>query len=367
MQHANADEHADLPIEHGGQSFAFAQSHELCISQVHDFSASINPLQPQIDWQQLSHDAQQQIPHYPEEFNARSHSTLLPFLAKTFDLPQAHITLCNGISQAIWQLFATLPISEIFLFSPIYAEYQNAAQQNAAGYTKIHSTPKEWLKNKPTMAKYSVVVLVNPSTPQGSFLTVEELQPLLKFCAQQESWLLIDESFLPFITLDKAHSLRQFVDAYPQLIVLQSLSKFYACPGVRIGALFSRAKQVKNLPDIWTISTLDRLYLQQALQDDEHPSKTHLWLKNSKQDFYNSLSQLHCVHHMEESHVNFILLAFDRPVADVQRHLDAYHILIRPASSFGFASNYARLAIRLPEENQQLLDALQALPVHDIK
>ncbi|QKI89030.1 pyridoxal phosphate-dependent aminotransferase [Thiomicrorhabdus xiamenensis] len=347
--------------EHGGQVFAFAEHNVLALDQVLDFSASINPQTPKIDWERLQQQAQSELLHYPPERD-NSLSPLQPLLAERFSLEVEQIFLSNGATQAIHQLFASLRPQHSVLFTPIYGEYQRAAQVYSKEVIEYRCCPSQWNKDSMPLPQNGLVVIVNPGTPQGTYLPPDKLLPLLEDAHRKNSWLLVDESFLPFIGFATELSLRQWLRRYPKLIVIQSLTKFYACPGVRIGALFSGSAQTKAfLPQLWPISSLDRLWLSQALQDPGHIFTTRHWLETVKPVFLQKLAQLSIVDKLYPGDVNFVLLRFTLPVSRVQQYLATEGILIRPVQSFGFSEYHARLAIKSPPDNIRLLKALNAL------
>lgn len=346
--------------EHGGQIFAFAESNAVALDQVLDFSASINPNTPKIDWERLQLHAQSELPHYPPERDT-SPSPLLPLLAERFSLEAEQIVLSNGATQAIHQLFASLRPQQSVLFTPIYGEYRQAAQTYSKEVIEYRCCPSQWDSTDMPLPQNGVVAVVNPGTPQGTYLPPDKLLPLLEEAQRKNNWLLVDESFLPFIGFADALSVRQWLRRYAKLIVIQSLTKFYSCPGVRIGALFSGSAQTKTLlPQLWPISSLDRLWLSQAIQDYQHSDKTQYWLETVKPKFLQELAQVPIVDELYPGEVNFILLRFKVPVSRIQQYLETYDILIRPVQSFGFSEYHARLAIKCAPDNTRLIRALNA-------
>lgn len=351
-----------MTAAHGGQVYGFAAEKQIAVTQIIDFSASINPISPQIDWLQLQQQAQNELIHYPQEYGADSDSSLIPLIAERFQIKASAITLSTGISNAIWQFFNNLAAEEqqqTYLFTPIYSEYQTAAKRFSKKVIEIATPVETWLQTSPHIAKNSVIVLVNPNTPQGKFIQPQTVQLLLKLAQQHQAWLLIDESFLPFVSLSSELSARQWLDDYSKLVILQSLTKYYACPGVRIGAVFCNNPQIKRLlPQVWNLSTLDRLWLSQALQDREHITQTADWLQKTKNVFIQRLQNIPCIKQVLASDCNFVLVEFSCTTKLVQNHLEHKNILIRDVTSFGFADNFARIAIKSPTDNQQLLNCL---------
>lgn len=361
----------DALTDHGGQVFTFAQKHQCSVNSILDFSANINPNQPKIDWKQLVEQAQYELMHYPPEVNPQADSPLKPVIATTFQLEHTQILLGNGISEMIHQLFTHLKPKCTWLFTPIYSEYPKAAKSSGCQVIRelCHSATE--ILNPDNLGRYfrglntnDFIVLVNPSTPQGEWLSPKIIRPLLEIAKQKQAWVLVDESFLPFVSLQKPESVRQWLSEFPQLIVLQSFTKFYSCPGIRIGAIFSNAKHlIKDLPWIWTLSTLDRLWLMQALQDANHEKITQDWLKIERPNFVKALEQLSIVKQVLPGRLNFVQVEFQLPVNNLQAFLEhpenstTPFILIRALANYN-TQNWARIALKSPKDNQVLLQRL---------
>lgn len=365
MNHLNLSNQNATPLsplsltDHGGQVFAFAKQHDIALTSIVDFSANINPNVPNINWQKLTLDAQQELIHYPPEVNSQADSPLKPLIAKVFALNQQHILLGNGISEMIHQIFQVLQPTNTFVFAPAYSEYLKAAK---CGHLVSLKNGIQDLAELKALQKNDVIVLVNPSTPQGQFFSPESLKPLLTLAHQKRAWLLIDESFLPFISLEINQSVRQWLEDYPHLMILQSLTKFYACPGIRIGAVFcSHPRFTHKLSWIWNLSTLDRLWLTQALQDPHHLAKTDAWLQQEKEGFVKNLQMLSMVAKVHSTAVNFVQVTFNRPVKILQEQLLAI-TKTRPILIRQLADPFqARLAIKSAENNTYLIDQLTKL------
>jgi len=352
----------DEGSQHGGQVYQFAQTQNITVTEVLDFSASINPITPEIDWNLLQQQAETELQHYPAEYNTQSKSSLTPLIAERFQVTPESVILSNGISQAIWQFFQQLPNDEqqqTYLFTPIYSEYQTAAKQHSGKLINIRPPVEEWLQGNSGFPENSVVVLVNPSTPEGTFYSPKVIQKLLQTAQRSNAWLLIDESFLPFISLNTALSSRQWLKGYAKLIVLQSLTKYFACPGIRIGAVFSLNPTVRGyLSQVWSLSTLDRLWLTQALQDSKHSQATDKWLQTAKPVFCEALRKRPLVKQLFRSNTNFVLVEFIDEVEKIQAFLAKKNMLIRDLHSFGFNPYFARIAVKSIEDNQKLIKAL---------
>jgi len=350
--------------QHGGQVYEFARSQphslEESLQSVLDFSASINPIVPNIDWIQLIHKAQITIPHYPDQKN----ELLKRAIGKRFELSPEQITLTNGISSAIMSLFSMIRPNRTLLFTPIYSEYQRAAQLHSQQVIEVPQNQTTEFDFS-VLTDQSVMVLVNPNTPQGQYQSLESLEPIFRAAIAHNCWLLIDESFLPFISLSSKASVRSLLEqaVAKKWIVLQSLTKYYACPGVRIGTLFSAPNALDLHADwqwpSWPISMLDEQFLLQALSDPNHDQKTHDFLKQERLSFINALAECDLIESVESGLANFLFVKTRVAVAQLTPALEAHNILIRDCQNFGSGEFYCRVAIKTTEQNQQFIKSLQ--------
>jgi threonine-phosphate decarboxylase len=372
-----------LAEEHGGQFFKFAHQQGLSVAQalskVVDFSASIPPIQPHITFN---------LPlallgHYPADPNP----TLVDLVAHKFSLSPSQVTLTNGISSAILALFAQLRPHTTVLYTPLYGEYHRAAALYSQHVIEIKrplnlapnsKKPLDQAWSNVTVPKNSVIVWVNPSTPDGQYSSPATLQPLLAAWRAQDCWVLIDESFLPFLGFDPQYSLRTYLHHWPKLIILQSLTKYYACPGVRIGALFTQHNSPALRPQsAWPLSALDSHVLQQALIDPTFDRRNQAWLQHAKADLLEQLTHLlraGIVSHIYPSDVNFVLVQTQQPAHYWVKQLAKEQLLIRDCSSFAFADSHyhLRISVQTPAAHRRLRHAFLAqtfigdVPVADV-
>ncbi len=97
----------------------------------------------------------------------------------------------------------------------------------------------------------------------------------------QNSLLVIDESFIDFVgndpLQDNEHSMRSLVNEFDNIIVVHSFTKFYAVPGLRIGAAFANETLITQLQQYipsWSVNTLAQAYTKAALNDVDYIKRT---------------------------------------------------------------------------------------------
>ncbi|MBE0493952.1 MAG: aminotransferase class I/II-fold pyridoxal phosphate-dependent enzyme [Thiomicrospira sp.] len=349
--------------QHGGQFFEFAQrqglSPQQALARVLDFSASINPNQPHYDL-----NLQPALwTHYPPQ---QAHD-LLVAIADKFQLATDHIRLTNGISSAILSLFAHLRPHTTLLFTPLYGEYQRAAafySQTTIELKRDVNQPDHQAWCLPDLPANSLVVFVNPSTPDGHYYAPHNLEKLIHYWRQQDCWVVVDESFLPFLGFDDHLSFRRYLKDWPKLIIMQSLTKYYACPGLRVGAVFAQPDLLKTWPQAaWPISYLDSQLLQQALEDPDFDNRNQAWLLSAKADLIQHLQSCALVKKVMPGSANFVLVQTQRPAQQIAQALENQQILVRACDSFsaGLDKNHLRISVQTPTQHQRLIHALNQL------
>ncbi|WP_457745577.1 aminotransferase class I/II-fold pyridoxal phosphate-dependent enzyme [Sulfurimonas sp.] len=331
-------------MQHGANIYKYAKIAECKPNEIIDFSSNINHYQPEPNFsatkELLSKYANSD---YPELKNA---------IATRYNLKKSQIQLYNGATAAIYELFHSLKSKTVYLYAPLYGEYEKAALQNKKDIYKINrinSLEDEVQKN-------SIVVFVNPSTPDGSYYNLDEL---MMEWMKNKCTVILDESFLEFETLK---SFRKYIDIYKKLYVIQSFSKFYATAGVRVGAIFSSKKNIAKLQvPLWNISSLDADILQKRILDESFIKKSLSLHKIQKEQLQNILKNSHFFEEIVESDSNFILVKALKG-KEIFRNLLKNKILVRTCESFDYLDeNWIRFAVKDTFSHKKLQEALSEI------
>ncbi len=321
-------------MKHGSDIYGYAKKLGCKPKEIIDFSSNINAytkhLYPQVD-----------IVRY-HDFRYKK---LKKTISKRYKLKSSQIALYNGASSAIFALLANLPNQTVTLYAPLYGEYEKAAE----GKMIVKINRFEELYKKPP--KKSIVVFVNPSTPDGKYY---DLQKLFRIWKERKCTVILDESFLEF---EKLKSYRSEIKNYDKLYIIQSFSKFYTCAGVRVGAVFSAKENIKKLTlPMWALSSFDAKFLTKRLKDKAFRKKSRKKHKKCKKELQKILTK-----HFEvfKSNANFFLAKADKVMFD---KLLKHKILVRKCGSFDYLDdNYLRFAIKDKKAHEKLKKALDAL------
>ena len=183
--------------------------------------------------------------------------------------------------------------------------------------------------------------------------------------------LYVDESFLDFLLSDEPYSVRKLVGIYPNLIVMASLTKFYAIPGLRLGFGLMNEELARSLDmqkDPWNVNLLAHKAGIAALTAEEYQGETRKFVADEKQFLSDSLKKLNIGIRVFNPTVNFILLDIGRcrlkekqsEGLTAARATDAYRkngVLVRNCDNYPMLGDtYIRIAVRTREENNRLLE-----------
>ncbi len=318
-------------FSHGGNIEQFAKQLSCEESNIIDLSSNINFLKPQVNINLNTIN----ISTYP------TYSKLYQAIANNYNTTIDNIELYNGGSSAIFELFNHLNLNHCTIYSPAYLEYKKAAITYNYEYDLIN----RFTNITRAVKENSLVIFVNPSTPDGKFYNIEEY---LEAWDKLGCTILIDESFLDFTNYK---SVLQYVNKYKKLYILKSMTKYYSCAGIRCGVIISNSTNIQKLRQTtaqWKLSTLDSHYLVEALEDNLFKKTSKAINIKNNQYLYKVLSNFKYTHKIYQSDANFYLIKLKNiNVQLLQEHLKKYKIMIRDCSNFDFLDyTYTRIAVK---------------------
>ena len=327
-----------MTIAHGGNIFEVARRLHLDWRSLTDFSANINPLGPAPGVHAAIVGALNRIVHYPEKEPVE----LKVILAKKWSVDPSQILLGNGATDLIYFLARVFRGTVACLHVPVFSEFHRAfADAGLVEGDDVNAWPTSGL-----------LVITRPENPTGRMHDVADLTEWLMGTSNP---VLIDESFIEF---SGQPSLIRLIEQRPNLIILRSLTKFYALPGLRIGALVASRDFVRQWQEVrepWQVNVLASAAAIAALNDDEHALNSMIFVDGERDWLFHRLRTLQDVT-AHRSHANFIYLQLRYPAAFLSDYLLERNILIRNCAGWpGVHGESVRVAVRTREENRILL------------
>ena len=203
-----------------------------------DFSANINPLGLSASVKDAIAAHVGGLVHYPDP-EARE---LRAALAGAYETPEDTFVLGNGAAELFYLFFEVERPKRVLLPVPSFSEYERAALASGADVEYFLLREKsgfaidcDALLDDVRETKTEAVVLGNPNNPTGTLLSREELVRLSERLIALGCSLVVDESFLDFRRDEAAHTIRREAGRLPHCLLVRSLTKFYAMPGLRLG------------------------------------------------------------------------------------------------------------------------------------
>lgn len=346
-------------------------------SSLLDFSASISPLGPPPSIVRMLHERMESLlAAYPNP----GYGELRTIIGQHHTLGAEWVLPGNGAAELLtWAARDLADCDRIHLMEPGFGDYARALQacqvkvaalplavesmfeaesERLSGCGSVTaSEPVVW----PTLAPRDGIVINNPHNPTGYLFSVESLRSLLL----QGGLVVVDEAFMDFLPPERQQSVVAWVKAFPNLVVLRSLTKFYSLAGLRLGyALLhpDRAKRWQQWRDPWPVNRLAAIAGQVGLQDEAFQRETWAWLPKARQQLMSGLQQLPGLE-VYPGAANFLLVRSQVSCVQLQTQLlKKYQILIRDCMSFpALGDRFFRVAVRHFDENQRLVTALAAI------
>jgi histidinol-phosphate aminotransferase len=268
----------------------------------------------------------------------------------------AEVLPINGSAEAFWLLASVLRPAHPVVVHPTFTEPEVALRVAGHGVQRVFRHPKHFgLDPAAVPENADLVVVGNPNNPTGN------LDPagLLAGLARPGRVLVVDEAFMEF-TEAEAESLAGRGDLHG-LVVVRSLTKLWALPGVRAGYLLcapdlAAALRVARQP--WSVNGIACAALVACAGDHTTPSRVAERVTAAREELVADLRRLPSVR-VWPSEANFLLLAVPAGPA-VRSGLAERGIAVRPADSFpGLGPDHLRVAVRSPEDNRRLVAALE--------
>lgn len=273
------------------------------------------------------------------------------------------IFLGNGSDEAIDLLIRMTCSSEpnsIIVCPPTYGMYEVSAAINNIPFTKINLTSEYQLNIelilKTIDTSTRLIFICSPNNPTGNLMNREDIFSILD--SFNTGFVVIDEAYIDFSEEPSfIHELANF----PQLIVLQTLSKAYGLASLRLGMAFANPTIIQLFNKIkppYNIGGATQLIVNKALEDNYFVSESILQLKINKQQLIDDLKNIKGVSTIFHSDANFILVKFIQSQA-LFDYLISNKIITRNRSNVALCDDSIRITIGLESENKELIQKIK--------
>jgi histidinol-phosphate aminotransferase len=284
-------------------------------------------------------------------------------ISKIKGIPAKNIFLGNGSDEAIdllFRIFCDPGRDNAIIFPPTYGMYEVCAEINNVKVKKIPLT-KNFQLDLDSIEKAidpfsKLIFICSPNNPSGNSINRNDVEIVLN---NFEGLVVIDEAYINYA---RRKTFISELTEYPNLVVLQTLSKAWGLAGLRLGMAFAAEPIINYMNKVKYPYNINTATQQLALEALDNINTVNSWIKvtvEQREWLKEQLSQLPLVITVYPSDANF-LLAKMITARKIYDYLSANGIIVRDRSKIILCDDCLRITIGTPEENQQLINALKA-------
>lgn len=294
--------------------------------------------------------------------------------SKCWGVKEKYIVPGNGASELIKLLIESME-GKLGVIRPTFEEYPNRLPTERVE-TFIPSKEDFRYNVDDLIAFFSqhrvnTLLLINPDNPTGNYIPKEEVFRLAAWCEENAVQLILDESFVDFSESWATGSMLkdEYLENYPHMVVMKSISKSFGVPGLRLGIMASANEtlisSVKKQVSIWNINSFAEFFMQIFTKYEKDYQRACGRFVEERKRFMSDLSTVDFLNVMP-TQANFVFCKVKQPYTAsgvVMRMLKDHNILMSNCrAKKGLEGDcWMRIAVRSREDNERLVKALKAL------
>lgn len=293
------------------------------------------------------------LTRYPEP----DAGTLKRLLARRYEMKENNIVVTNGSITAFYLLAQAWKGAKSMIVIPSFSEYEDAC--------RLHGHEISFFPTSDDLSELSLegqdfCWICNPNNPDGKLIHRTELLALI--AANRQTTFIIDQAYVAFTTEDMLKP--SDVKNHPNLILVQSISKAYNIPGLRIGYLIASPEKTEEINKYIIPWSVNAIAIEASKYILIHPAQFTLPIRKWQRETAELIYQLNKLDGLEvqPTSTTFFLVRLKKgTAAALKQYLWENHgILIRDASNFrGLDETYIRVSTQTTAENQVLVDAVK--------
>ncbi|HBI86447.1 MULTISPECIES: histidinol-phosphate transaminase [Sphingobacterium] len=285
-------------------------------------------------------------------------------LSKIKGVPLENIFLGNGSDEAIdilYRAFCTPGVDNVILVPPTYGMYEVSANINDVAFKKVNLTADYQLDldgiANAIDAHTKLIFICSPNNPTGNSIRRQDIEAILN---NFQGLVVVDEAYINFSAVK---SFTQELAEYPNLVVLQTLSKAWGLAALRLGMAFASKEIIAVYNKIKPPYNINQATQDIVLEALDQVDQVNDWIKETvaeREQLVRGLLELDYVQHITPSDANFILVKMEQP-REVYDYLVQYGIIVRDRSKVELCEGCLRITVGTPAENKTLLEKLNQI------
>ena len=283
-------------------------------------------------------------------------------LAEIKCVPVEKIFIGNGSDEPIdlvFRLFCEPRRHNAVSIAPTYGMYKVAAAINDVQMREVQLEPGFTLDAEKLLAATDentrLLFLCSPNNPSGNCFPKKEIEKVIR---RFNGIVILDEAYIDFAGQPGFLS---ELDEYPNLVILQTLSKAWGMAGLRLGLAFAQPLIVDTLSRVkypYNINVVTQKIVLEQLR--RSPDAQIAEIVSERGRVLEGLAKNPVIRKIHPTDANFVLVEVDEPRTIYDRLIGA-GIIVRDRSRIKGCEGCLRITIGTPEENDRLLETLKKL------
>ena len=285
-------------------------------------------------------------------------------LAKVKQVPEESIFIGNGSDEPIdlmYRCFTEPKVDNVVAMDPTYGMYKVCADINDVEYRTVILEPGFRLNAEKMLAACDehtkIIWLCTPNNPSGNALDTNEV---IKVLNGFDGFVVVDEAYSDF---SSQKPFRLELAKYPNMVVLNTMSKAWGCAGIRMGMAFAQKNVIDIMNKVKYPYNVNILTQREALELLKDPFEVDKWVRTillERSRMIDAIGLLPMCRKIHHSDANFLLVEVDDAQATYDYLVDK-GIIVRNRNSVRLCEGCLRITIGTKTENQELLAALRTM------
>jgi threonine-phosphate decarboxylase len=354
---------------HGGDPARELKRFGIDAREILDFSVNVSPLGVPAEIKAIWQELLAEVDRYPSVDG----QGVARYYQERFDLDPDRVLAGNGSTELIYLTPRALQLQKVVVINPSFHDYSRASLAAEAELIPVELdpaagfAPPDMAVLEKALARGDGFFLGNPNNPTG---TVFPRLTLLDLATTFPSkWLLVDEAFVQFLDQPDSVSLVKEEPQPANILIFHSLTKFYALPGLRLGAVVGHPdaiSRLRSLKEPWSVNRVAEKVALKLIGCADYEDNVAQLIHQERPRVFSRIGEIPGFQAFEPA-ANFLLARWTQTndLDDFLSFMLRSGIHFRDCRNFpGLEDNFFRMAIRQGEENDRVLKLMQSCSIH---
>lgn len=350
---------------HGGAPAFDLRRLNLPDKRVLDFSVNINPMGPPMIVREKWSEFFLAIENYPSIHG----DGVAQYYEGKFGIPSRNFLAGNGSTEMIYLVPRVFRFGHVLIVTPSYHDYERASLLSGTKVERYPLSPEEKFSSPgldrlaQALKNVDAMWMGRPNNPTGTLMPKEILLELAGMFPQK--WFIIDEAFIQFVDRWEEQSLL-CEEPKSNILIIHSLTKFYAFAGLRLGGVAGSADAIARLRQAkvpWTVNGVAEKIAPLLLACADYEQEARSLVAKEYKKIFRKLELMDGITPFPST-ANFLLCQWHKTktLDDLMRYLLSRGAYIRDCRNFpGLEEGFFRVGFRAPRENDLLLSLLSSV------